>query len=207
MEDTARLRMASPYSAVITREQFLFNETRITAKLLRDGYSEDDARNKIVAENLYQYPTEKSLERMSHVCLRRLHALHNSDLIRAVVELPAEEAKQVCLYAMMKEYRLVWDFMITVIGEKYRSHDLHFTRLDMNLFMAGLAGQDAGVASWSESTTAKLKQILRKLLVDNGYLDSRKSEILRPVSLGKRLQKGIKANGDEICYPAFNYWE
>ena len=33
----ATLRAASPYSAVITREQFLFYEVRTTAKLISEG--------------------------------------------------------------------------------------------------------------------------------------------------------------------------
>ena len=59
------LKDASPYSAVLTREQFLFYETRITAKLLEEGLSREEVINRIVAENLFQYPTEKSIRRMN----------------------------------------------------------------------------------------------------------------------------------------------
>ncbi len=51
-----RLKNASPYSAVITREQFLFYETRITAKLLEEGLSKEEVIGRIVADNLFQYP-------------------------------------------------------------------------------------------------------------------------------------------------------
>ena len=54
------LRLASPYSAVLTREQFLFYETRTTAKLLCEGLSKDKVVKRIVEENLFQYPTEKN---------------------------------------------------------------------------------------------------------------------------------------------------
>ena len=33
---------SGPYSAVMTREQFLFHETRITAKLLDEGLERDE---------------------------------------------------------------------------------------------------------------------------------------------------------------------
>lgn len=36
------LKAASPYSAVITREQFLFYEMRTTAKLVLEGLSRDE---------------------------------------------------------------------------------------------------------------------------------------------------------------------
>lgn len=78
------LKEASPYTGVITREQFLFYEMRTTARLVEEGLT------------------------------------------------AAEIAKQICLYAMMKQYRLVWDFMVTVIGEKYHLKDLSFGKIDLN---------------------------------------------------------------------------
>ena len=57
------LRKNSPYSASITREQFLFYEMRTTAQLVCEGLSRDEIIERIVRENLYQYPTEKTLNR------------------------------------------------------------------------------------------------------------------------------------------------
>ena len=36
------LKINSPYSAVLTREQFLFYETRTTAKLLQEGLTKEE---------------------------------------------------------------------------------------------------------------------------------------------------------------------
>ncbi|MCD8195874.1 MAG: DUF1819 family protein [Lachnospiraceae bacterium] len=105
----------SPYSAVITREQFLFYETRTTAKLLMEGLPRDEVVERIVSDNLFQYPTEKSVRRMALACLRRLDALEDDSLVTAIANRPQYTAKQICLYAMMKQYRLIWDFMITVM--------------------------------------------------------------------------------------------
>lgn len=51
-------------------------------------------------------------------------------------------SKQISLYAMMKQYRLVWDFMITVIGEKYRFTDTTFGKIDLNSYFLRLQEQD-----------------------------------------------------------------
>ena len=58
-----------PYTAVLTREQFLFYETRTTARLLAEGLTEEEAVERIVSENLFQFPTEKTLRRMAQTCL------------------------------------------------------------------------------------------------------------------------------------------
>ena len=49
-----QLKAASPYSGVLTREQFLFYETRTTAKLLGEGLSPTEIQEKIVQENIFQ---------------------------------------------------------------------------------------------------------------------------------------------------------
>lgn len=198
------LKDASPYSAVLTREQFLFYETRITAKLLEEGLSREEVIDRIVAENLFQYPTEKSIRRMALVCCHRLEALNDKSLQSAIATQPSEVAKQICLYAMMKQYRIVWDFMITVIGSKYRNFDMSFGKIDLNTFFARLQEQDSWVATWSDSTVAKIKQVLAKILVENDYLDSISSDHLNPVLISTLLENGIRSNNDNIALAAFN---
>ena len=198
------LKSASPYSAVITREQFLFYEMRTTARLMNDGLSEEQIIDCIVKDNLFQYPTEKSLRRMALTCLRRLKALDDDSLVMAIAVQPSGVSKQICLYAMMKQYRLVWDFMLTVVGAKYRSLDASFGKLDLNGFFQRLQEQDDWVATWSDSTIVKLKQVLRKLLVENEYLDSVTSTHLNPVLIAPLLENAIRASGQELALPAFN---
>ena len=53
-KDKVALRDASPYNAVITREQFLFYEVRTTAKLVCEGLSNDEVVERIVKDNLFQ---------------------------------------------------------------------------------------------------------------------------------------------------------
>ena len=193
-----------PYSAVLTREQFLFYETRTTAKLVNEGLSKSEIVDRIIQDNLFQYPTEKMIKRMANTCLQRLEALEDDSLVQAIATMPSDVAKQICLYAMMKQYRLIWDFMITVIGNKYRQFDSSFSKVDLNAFFMQLQEQDNVVATWSESTIAKLKQVLKKTLVENEYLDSPDADHLNPVLISSILENAIRNNGDEIALPAFN---
>jgi len=203
-KERRRLVNTSTYSAVITREQFLFYEVRITAKLRADGLSDDKIIEKIVAENLFQYPTEKSVQRMAKTCIKRLDALADSDLVTAIAVQPSDVSRQICLYAMMRQYRLVWEFMITVIGEKYQKLDTSFSRMDLNIFFMRLQEQNDCVASWSELTIKKLKQVLTKILVENDYLDSTKADHLNPVLISPVLENAIRNDGMSQALPAFN---
>lgn len=193
-----------PYIASLTREPFLFYEMRTTAKLLTSGLSNEDVVAQIAAENLFQYPTEKSITRMAKACVKRLQAMEDADLIHAIATQPTEIAKQICLYAMMKQSRLVWEFMLTVIGEKYRLKDSSFGRIDLNTYFIRLQEQDDTVASWSEGTITKLKQVLAKILVETKYLDDVRADHLNPVYLHPILENAIRSHGDLAVLPAFN---
>lgn len=203
-KNTSSLRASSPYNAVITREQFLFYEMRTTAKLLIEGLSDEETVNRIVSENLFQYPTERSVRRMALTCIRRLDAMDDKTLIKTLAMYPSDVSKQICLYAMMKQNRLVWEFMVTVVGEKYRLRDTSFGKIDLNTFFLRLQEQDDWVATWSDNTLTKIKQVLNKVLVENEYLDKAGADHLNPILLNPILENAIRCNNDDIILPAFN---
>lgn len=197
----------SPYNGGLTREQFLFYEMRTTAKLLLNGLSDEEIIKQIMDENLFQYPTEKSVRNLSGVCLKRLHALNDETLVQAIAEQSSETAKQICLYAMMKQNRLVWDFMVTVIGEKFRMRDTSFNRVDLNAFFIRLQEQDDKVATWSEATIKKIMSVLVGTLIETGYLDNNRAKRINPVLIDSILENGIRNNGDEVVLPVFNCFD
>ena len=193
-----------PYIASLTREPFLFYEMRTTARLICEGLEDVEVVSRIAEENLFQYPTEKTISRIARACIKRLRAMEDESLIQAISIQPTDVAKQIWLYAMMKQSRLVWEFMITVIGEKYRLRDSSFGKIDLNTYFMRLQEQDDTVATWSDNTITKLKQVLARDLVETEYLDNLKSDHLNPVWLQPILENAIRSNGDLAALPAFN---
>lgn len=181
----------TPYRT-ITREQFLFHEMRIVARLIKEGKSDEQIIQEVTDNNLFQYPTERMIKNITQVCLNRFNNFKSEELIDIVANDSADAAKQACLFLMMNYYRLVYEFMITVIGEKYRIKDYVFTKADMNSFFTRLQEQNDVVASWSDATIGKCKQVLKKILVENGYLDNSRSEVLNPVLLDFRVKEAIE---------------
>ena len=194
----------APYKASITREPFLFYEMRTTARLMVDLLSDEEIVQRIVTENLFQYPTERSVKRMAGACLKRLHGMEDMELVSAVATKPQDVSRQICLYAMMKEHRLISDFMLTVIGEKYRTQDMSFGKIDVNTFFLRLQEQDDAVSTWSDQTIQKLAQVIVRILVDNEYLDNTRSNHLNPVLICSLLENALRAGEDAYMLPAFN---
>jgi len=192
------------YNGSLTAEQFLFYEVRIAAKMYLDGKKIEEAVEEIKKDNLFQYPTERQVSRLARACYKRMDALDNEALVRDLAYAPTEIAKQINLYAIMRYNRLVWEFMVSVIGEKYRNQDFNFSRKDINSFFTRLQAQDDSVASWSEGTVNKIKSVLIRMLIETEYLDDLKDPTLNPIFLCEELERGIRANNDFDALPAFN---
>ena len=196
--------MKNVYNGSLTREKFLFYEMRIVAKLCCNGMNRKDILDTLQKDNLFQFPTEKMIVNIANTCFKRIDALNSPALVSYLAELPAEDAKQINLYAMMKYNKLVWDFMVTLIGEKYRTQDFELPSRDINVFMERLREQNDLIAAWSDSTIKKIKQVLIRTLVECGYLGSYRSEKLNTVVIVSELEDAIRDSGDLSALPAFN---
>ena len=193
-----------PYNGALTAEQFLFYEIRIVAKQYLEEKSIDEIIEYIQRDNLFQYPTEREVSRLTRACHKRLVALDNDKLVYELANAPVEVAKQINLYAMMRYNRLVREFMEGLIGEKYRQHDFSFTKKDINVFFSRLREQNDDIAAWSEQTIAKLKQVLTKCLIETEMLDSFRDHNLNPIFISAELESGIRENNDLTALSAFN---
>ena len=132
--------------------------------------------------------------------------LNDQSLIDAVANQSFETAKQIVLYALMKDNLLVWEFMVTVIGEKYRVQDFSYGKGVLNNYFLRLQEQNDVIATWSDSTVSKLKSVLGRILTEADYIESFKSDHLNPVLIDPLLENAIHNNNDDVAFPAFNYF-
>ena len=63
------------YSGALTREQFMLQEMRITARLKLEGLIDQDIIVKVYEDNLFQYPTEREIKSKCRACLKRLDCI------------------------------------------------------------------------------------------------------------------------------------
>ena len=195
------------YSGALTREQFMLQEMRITARLKLEGLTDQDIIASVYEDNLFQYPTEREIKSKCRACLKRLDCIADMPYVLDVLANGTiGEAKQAALVALMCQSLLMQDFMVTVIGDKYRRLDMTLTRRDMNIFFERLAEQNEDVASWSEQTIKKLKVVIRACLRETEYIQGTE-ETLYPVLLGDEFAAAIKEAGYRHFLPAFNVFD
>lgn len=191
------------YSSSLTREPFMFYEMKVTAELLNEGLTDSYVIQKIIDNNLYQYPTEKSLKIRAQACVRRLRYI-DEEMLMWINTKPIDVAKQVCLYTLMKDSRLVNDFFITIIGEKYAVGDFYYKRSIIKEYFIQLQEQNKKVNLWSETTIKKLSSVISSILKEVGYIDNFNSDHLNEIIIYYKLKEKIILNNEEKLLLAFN---
>lgn len=193
------------YSGALTREQFMFREMRIVARLTRQGLAQAEIMERVFDENLFQYPTEKEIRGKCRAALKRLNCIaHSPELVEMLADGALNEAKQAALVAMMAQSRLTAEFMTEVVGEKYRLLDMTLTQKDVRLFFDRLREKDEDAAHWSPATVKRIQSVLMNVLRENGYLEKIGSETLCPVLISTEFERTLIDAGFRHFLPAFN---
>lgn len=187
--------MELEYSTSLTGAGFMLYEFKQVAKLKTEGHSDQEIRKKVITENLFEYKKISSLKRGLPSIIRRVNVL-DERLRKLVIEESIEIQKVINIVAIMKTDRLFFEFMDEVIKEKLQANDYYFERKDLNLFFAIKAEQDEAVASWSEATVQKLKQVHMKILTETGVLRDLKSGELNRLIIDEQLKDHFMQIGD-----------
>ena len=203
------MRRDVPYKGAITREQWLFREIRIVAQLrLDEGLSDRELVSRVVEQNLLQYPTERELRSIARALCRRLTSLSDdperrAQLTRLVAHGTSDQARQTNLYAIARDYRVMWEFLTVVVADKRKNLDTSRPNREIAAFLEGLRAQDETVAGWSDATLNKIRQVYVRCLEECG-MDDRATEQLTSVLLDFELEQAIRANDDAAILPAFD---
>ena len=170
------------YSAKLTAEPFLYNETKIIAQYLLDGISPEELKRKNIEENLIKYKSPKSIVRVNSPIFRRLNVM-DSEMLDEFVHTDIETSKYILLYTIMKTDRLVRDFIIEVYKDKLLMKKEYIEKFDIDNWYEEKCILSKALRERTESTSAKLKQVIMKILQDSGLVIKEKNrfKIVRPL--------------------------
>ncbi len=183
------------YSAALTGEPFLFYESRQVARLKLSGRNQQQIREEIKSQNLFQYATEKSLAKRINAVQKRVDTLDET-LLRFLAEKPSATAKIINLYAIMQTNKLMLDFIIEIIGDKFEQGNLVVEKRDLNEFFVAKREQQENIARWSDETIAKLKRVLSRIIFEAGILADRNTGTLQRLTLDKDVEKYFREHGE-----------
>lgn len=184
------------YSAKLTAEPFLYNETKIIAQYLLDGISPEELKRKNIEENLIKYKSTKSIVRVNSPIFRRLKVM-DKEMLEEFVCSDIETSKYMLLYAIMKTDKLVRDFVIEVYKDKLYMRKEYIEKFDIDNWYEEKCILSKTLRERTESTSAKLKQVIMKILQDSGLVIKEKDrfKIVRPLLKEKYISM-LDKNGD-----------
>ena len=184
------------YSAKLTAEPFLYNETKILAEYLLDGYRAEELRKKNIEENLIKHNKIGSVTRVNSPIFRRLSAM-DDEMLYEFVHSDIETSKYILLYSIMKTDRLVKDFIVEIYKDKLFMRKEYIERFDIDNWYEEKCILSQTLRERTESTAAKLKQVIMKIMQDSGLVIKEKSrfKIVRPL-LKEKYIRMLDKKGD-----------
>lgn len=190
------MRKEEKYSAKLTGESFLLQELKIIAKLKKEGYEDKEIRKMILEDNLFQYKFKSSISRRLTPLMQRINLL-DAKLINMLIANPLEDGVVINLYSIMKNDRFFFEFMNEVMSKKIQNNNEILEKKDINIFFDTKIEQNEEIAAWSESTVNKVKQVVRKILIEAGIIDSVKMGTVHKIMISNSLGEYLKRIGEE----------
>lgn len=170
------------YSAKLTAEPFLYNETKTLATYLLKGESEETLKRRNIEENLIKYKSAKSIARVNSPMFRRLNVM-DKNMMEEFVNSSIDNSKYILLYTIMKTDRLVREFVLDVYKYKLIMRKEYIEKFDIDNWYEEKCSLSTTLKEKSELTSAKLKQVIMKIMQDSGLVIKEKNrfKIIRPL--------------------------
>ncbi len=188
-------KQTSLYKAEISAGTLMPLESRRLAAFLLTKPDESRWKKALVDENILQKKTPSTALRQARLIRDRLNTLDETGW-EMIVNREQEVAIQLLMIAAIKHSQLLADFISAVYITRQRQLDLAIQANDWDNFLVDCAKKDPLVSDWSESTQAKLFQVIRHILAEGKYLETSRTMKLTPKSLHPDVKKYLSVRED-----------
>lgn len=163
------------YKSTIKSRPYLYKETKKAASLINIGLRVEDIKIKSIEDNIFLLESEARKKEVASIISARLKDL-DKYIIDKIENSNIETSKVLVLYAIVKTDRLFFEFINEVYKEKILLKDLYIRDKDFGIFFQNKREQSEKVASWSEYTFKKLKQVYIRILFESGLISNQKGD-------------------------------
>jgi hypothetical protein len=173
----------------------LLTESRKIARLLLEEPSDEDWSRALLVENILQKKSPASAIRLARLIRNRL-TLMSPPLWTFVAEGNKQLATQSLLAAAVKHGRLLGEFMRIIIKRHVRAFDYQLQANEWRNFLEECALIDPNINEWSQTTRAKIGQVVFRILAEARYLESSRSPRILPVRIEDELKTYLVDNNE-----------
>lgn len=186
------------YKSTIKSRPYLYKETKKASSLMNKGLKAEEIKEKSLEDNIFQLESETRKKEVASIITTRLKSL-DEHIIYSIENSNIETSKILVLYAILKTDRLFFEFINEVYREKIILKNLFIRDKDFGIFFQNKREQSEKVASWSEYTFKKLKQVYIRILFESGLIANQKGdrEIKVPI-IESEIKDYLYSIGDSI---------
>jgi hypothetical protein len=184
------------YNAEIVAGALIPSESRVIARLILEGTSEKELKHLLTVDNILQKRSPATAVRAAELIKKRF-AQVNEDLLKIIVDGNRQAMMQALLVAAIKHNKLIGDFLLRVVKEKWRLFETKLAPSDWENFLRECEQLDEMVSEWKKTTREKLGQVVKKCLVEAGFLESATNPTITPVLLMPEIKKYLNENNEE----------
>jgi len=171
------------YTSGIKDMAFMFLEMRRTALLLYEGKNPDEIIRISIEENIYQMEKEKRRREVAQRMTKRLATI-SQPLLEMLAIGYTEDAKLVALLALVKADKLLFEYMIEVVADKFEAGYDTVRDRDFEEFIDCKAQNNDVVAKWSVNTLKSIRGAMKGILCEAGLAKRSKEglQIQKPLA-------------------------
>ncbi|MDU6295360.1 DUF1819 family protein [Clostridium celatum] len=186
------------YKSTIKSKPYLYKETKKASSLINKGLKVEEIKGKSIEDNIFQLESEARKKEVASIITARLKKL-DEHIIYSIENSNIETSKILVLYAILKTDRLFFEFINEVYKEKILLKDLFIRDKDFGVFFQNKREQSERVASWSEYTFKKLKQVYIRILFESGLIVNQNGdrEIRIPI-IESEIKDYLYSIGDSV---------
>lgn len=144
------------------------------------------------AEGLTSLPKEKSKRRILREIVNRLETMSNDELQFVVDDADRQEQRLLIWLSVCRAYRLVREFALEVVQDRYLAYQLELPPEGFDLFFEQKAEWEEALASTSAATRVRLRQVAFKIMREAGIISE--DNRIQSTYLSTPLRALIQAN-------------
>lgn len=186
------------YRMSFTTGGLFLNESIKVAKEYNQLKDWDKTKDRVLVENILQYSSKKTMQRIYHEIQIRLCNLNNTQL-QMLITGNSKEQQLILWIAICKTYKFIGDFAKEIIREKYLLMNYQLTHEDYMSFFNSKADWHEELDDLSNMTVQKQRQVVFRMLQEAEII-STNNDILPAIPSMKVFETLYKDDPNNITY-------
>lgn len=186
-------RADQPYSFSFITGALFAPESSAIIPLLADGIAWSEIERVVADDNLLKSRTAASRVRLLREIRYRLSALSQTELAFAA-DAQRAEVNALLFIALCRHYSFIREFVLSILRPKTLGLDYQIMPADFSGFLYRETQAHPEIERLTDKSTAKIRQVLFRMLAEAGLIDSTHTLHLTPLFPSRALARLIASN-------------